>query len=78
MDKKDKEDKKLHLNEAKKLLAELPTLKNNTYGGRYPWEDVVKCRIQCVEEFIEYLKTGKTIHIKIQEDPPIKDIQHFK
>ena len=78
MNKKEKADNALHLKDATKLLAELPTMPRNIGGGLHPWEDVVRFRIQCVEEFIEYLKTGKTTHIKIQEDLPTKDIEHFK
>jgi len=78
MNKKEKADKALHLKDATKLLADLPTMPRNISGGLHPWEDIIEYRIQCVEEFIEYLKTGKTDHIRIQRDLPTEDIEHFK
>lgn len=78
MNKKDKEDKALHLKDAKALLASLPTMEKNIRGGRYPWKDIKEYRMQCVEEFIEYLKTGKTDHIIVDHSQPQKEIQHFK
>jgi len=78
MNKKEKADKEHHLKDATQLLEDLPTMRRNIEGGTHPWKDVIKNRIQCVEEFIEYLNTGKTDHIKMQEDSPRKDIQHFK
>ena len=78
MNKKEKEDNTLHLKDTIKLLEELPTMPNNIRGGLHPWKEIVKYRMACVQEFIEYLKTGKTDHIKIQENLPVKDIQHFK
>lgn len=78
MNKKEKADKELHLKEAKNLLLKLPTMENNIRGGSHPWKDIVKYRIQCVEEFIEYVKTEKTDHIKLEEDQPHTEIQHFK
>jgi len=78
MNKKEKEDNARHLRDATRLLAELPTMKNNVSGGMHPWAEIVAYRIICVEEFIEYLKTGKTDHIKVQNDLPTEDIEHFK
>ena len=78
MNKKEKEDNARHLKDATKLLAELPTMPRNISGGLHPWADIIPYRIICVEEFIEYLKTGKTDHIRIQKDLSTKTIEHFK
>lgn len=76
--KKEKADKTLHLKGAKELLTSLPILEKNIRGGRHPWKDIIIYRIQCVEEFIEYLKTGKIDHIVVDHNQPQKEIQHFK
>lgn len=78
MNKKEKEDNKRHLKDAKELLKSLPTSRRNIGGGRHPWKDIIKYRIQCVEEFIEHLKTGKIDHIIIDHSQSPKEIQHFK
>jgi len=75
---REKQDKAQHIKDATKLLTSLPTLKRNISGGRSPWKEVIAYRIQCVDEFIEYLKTGKTDHIIIDHGQPQKEIQHFK
>ena len=53
-------------------------MKDNTDGGSHPWTDAIEFRIECVEEFIEWVNTGKLDHIKINQKQQKKEPQHFK
>ncbi len=73
-------DQKDQLKDAEKTKEYLKTAKNNTNLSTRLWNDAITCRKECVDEYIEFLKTGNRDSIEINDkyEKKNEEIQHFK